>query len=132
VVLESADYAGRRGAPVRAELLMVRSWRGNHGDWHRDIPAPTGRAAVFRARAGKLAPPPAWEAVAVRCASPGAGDHEGLGGIALLAALGALDAQEIDSALVLGTAPDRGYALLLAAPTRRTFQRRRDSSHVHH
>jgi 3-oxoacyl-[acyl-carrier-protein] synthase II len=52
------------------------------------------------------------------------GSHEGAGGFAVLAAVAAIDEGLADSALVLGSAPDRGYAMVLAAPTARSETKR--------
>jgi hypothetical protein len=45
-----------------------------------------------------------------------AGQHEGLGGIAIAAAAGLLGEGEATEILVIGLSKDRGYALTLALP----------------
>jgi 3-oxoacyl-[acyl-carrier-protein] synthase II len=91
-----------------ALFTWERAWRGAMPE----LPPPsTARAAVFLARAIEL--PPAWRDVPAHVIAERAGDHESVGGIALTAAVAALGAGLVDEALVLGTAPDRGYAWAL-------------------
>ncbi len=56
-----------------------------------------------------------WEGVPVRSVAERAGDHQGAGGFAVVAAAAAIAAGHLPAALVLGHAKGRGYALLLAA-----------------
>jgi hypothetical protein len=85
------------------------------GTWsHRGarpaLPPPRrARALTVGARAGVSAPD-GWPAPRV---VHGAGNHECVGGFALAAAVDLLAVGEADEILVLGEAPDRGYAFLL-------------------
>lgn len=118
VVLEAAPSAAARGAPVRARLELALSWRGDGAGALARLPAPTGKAAVYRSRAPVASPAlePAWASAPQRAVAARSGDHEAAGGFALAAALGAIDRGEIHSALVLGDGTDRGFALLLVRP----------------
>jgi hypothetical protein len=42
-----------------------------------------------------------------------AGDHESVGGMALVSAVAALVEGDVEEVLVVGTGPDRGYAVTL-------------------
>jgi 3-oxoacyl-[acyl-carrier-protein] synthase II len=53
-----------------------------------------------------------WDGVAVHAAAPRAGDHEAAGGFAAAAAVARLASAQLDAALVVGLARDRGYAML--------------------
>jgi acetyl-CoA acetyltransferase len=63
-----------------------------------------------------MAIPEAWTGVE-RPPLMHVGRHEGAGAFAFLAAVAAIDEGLADSALVLGSAADRGYAFFLTAPT---------------
>lgn len=110
LLLEPAEAARRRGARARAVLAARHAWRGARPP----LPGPgSTRAATVVARP-HLEAPPGWPpSRSVRRA----GDHEAVGGAALVAAVALLDAGEVDEVLVLGDAPDRGYAFLLVRPT---------------
>jgi 3-oxoacyl-[acyl-carrier-protein] synthase II len=51
--------------------------------------------------------------VPLRAVADRAGDHEGAGGFAAVAAVAAIAARDTTTALVLGVARDRGFAILL-------------------
>ena len=74
------------------------------------------RAALFVARpeplVSELALATGWQDAEVYAAAPRAGEHEAAGGFAAAAAVARLAAGELDAALVLGLARDRGYAML--------------------
>jgi hypothetical protein len=55
----------------------------------------------------------AWAAVPRLTSSAAAGDHVGLGGVALAAAAALVASGGAKSVLVVGEAPDRAYAFLL-------------------
>jgi 3-oxoacyl-[acyl-carrier-protein] synthase II len=120
LLLEASAIAARRGARPLARVVWWASWRGNEGDALREAPAPSEGAAVVTAReddaAGSCVGRSAWADVRRLHVTKRAGSHEGAGGIAAAAAVSAIARGELSSALVVGCAPDRGYAMLLAAP----------------
>ncbi|MBW2523325.1 MAG: 3-oxoacyl-ACP synthase, partial [Deltaproteobacteria bacterium] len=104
-------------APIRAKVAAWATWRGEPEAAWASIPAPGTRCAVYSARPLDEAQlPPSWRQAPRRTAAPAAGDHESLGGFAAVAAVAALELEPLDSALLLGIAPDRGFALVLAPP----------------
>jgi hypothetical protein len=58
----------------------------------------------------------AWRAAPRLLVAPRAGQHEGLGGIAIAAAAGLIGEGRAGEVLVVGLAKGRGYALTLASP----------------
>jgi 3-oxoacyl-[acyl-carrier-protein] synthase II len=123
LLLEAEETAVRRGARILARVAWWGSWRTGDGLAPAArplaaVPPPSrGGAAVFFGRddarvRGALEGSP-WAEVPRRSVAARAGDHEGAGGFAAAAAVSALAAGEVDSALLLGVAPDRGYAVLL-------------------
>ena len=117
LLVEDAGSAARRGARVLAHLAWWTSWSGSSGLAAATLPSPSPRAAVFCARDDErvraaLAGSP-WAEVPRHPAAVRAGDHEGAGGFAAASAVSALAAGDVDHALVLGIARERGYALLL-------------------
>jgi 3-oxoacyl-[acyl-carrier-protein] synthase II len=56
-----------------------------------------------------------WAEVPRSTLAPRSGDHEGAGGFAAAAAVAVLARGDLASVLILGGAPDRGYAILLVA-----------------
>jgi 3-oxoacyl-[acyl-carrier-protein] synthase II len=104
---------GLEGGP--AELVWWSGWRGEPA---LEAPPPAGKAALFVARDDEsvkraLGASP-WAEVPRHTTAAGAGEHECAGGFAAAAAVALLGNGSLDQALVLGCAPDRGYALLLA------------------
>ncbi len=118
LLLEAEDRAAARGAPVLARLAWWGSWRGApSARWLGSAPAPERGAEVIFGREDErmesvLAGSP-WADVPRRKVAPRAGDHEGAGAFAAAAAAAAIAAGTLESALLLGVAPDRGYAVLL-------------------
>jgi len=76
--------------------------------------APRGRAVVVVAEKNGHVVPASWSVAEVRDVVGAVGRHEGLGGFALAAAAALLERGDFDSALVLGTASHRAYAIVLA------------------
>jgi 3-oxoacyl-[acyl-carrier-protein] synthase II len=120
IVVESREAADARGAAILAELEQSLEWRGTGEGALLALRAPrdASRALVVLARANggvdaMLAPTP-WSAC-TRATCDGAGEHEGLGAIAIAAALGRLARGEADEVLVIGLARGRGYAIVLAS-----------------
>lgn len=122
VVLETEDASAARGAKALARLVFWASWRGEVGSALRELPAPPAAGALVLAgrhepRIELVLKGSAWEAAPRRALSERVGDHEGAGGFAAVAAISALRAGLAQGVLVLGQAPDRGFALLFAPPT---------------
>jgi len=122
VVLEARAHAEARGARLLARIEQVHMWRNG-------TPSPLGAvrpprevatARVILARengdAGALLDESPWRSVERLLVAPRAGQHEGLGGIAIAAAAGLLGERAASEVLVIGLARDRGYALTLASP----------------
>ncbi len=122
LLLEAEETALRRGARVLARVAWWRSWRGAPCPL-AEAPRPSfapGHDAVFLARdderARRALEGSPWAEVPRHHVAARAGDHEGAGGFAAAAAVSALAASRIEGALLLGLAPDRGYAVLLVRP----------------
>jgi 3-oxoacyl-[acyl-carrier-protein] synthase II len=117
LLLESSARAAARGARVLARVAIAAAWSGDGAGAMKDIPAPEGAAAVILARedarADRVLAGSPWAEAPRRSAAPRAGDHEGAGGFAAAAAVAAIAAGELASALLLGISRDRGYAIVL-------------------
>ncbi len=122
LVLEAEDHARVRGARVLAHLGEVREWRNGVvaplASVPLSVPPETARVVLPRENGGVEAYLEAspWRAVERLLVGPRAGQHEGLGGIALAAAAGLLAEGYVREVLVVGLAIGRGYAVTLAAP----------------
>ncbi|WP_437671019.1 beta-ketoacyl synthase N-terminal-like domain-containing protein [Sorangium sp. So ce131] len=138
VLLFESDAAVReRGARPVAEVAWWSSWRGDGAGMlaSAPAPAPVRPAAHGAPRAPRDVPSPAavfigrqeerivaclhgtpWAEVPRSTLASRAGEHEGAGGFAAAAAVAALASGALASVLILGGAPDRGYAILLVAP----------------
>lgn len=103
LVLELASEAEDRAL---ARVGWQAAWRG-------DMPAlpPPGDDALLVLVRDAAAP--GWESVPRRIVADRAGDHEAVGGLALVAAVAVLVRGDAAEVLVLGNAPDRGYAWVL-------------------
>jgi 3-oxoacyl-[acyl-carrier-protein] synthase II len=122
LLLEAEDRAAARGARILARVVWWASWRSSavprplvdapppDPGWGPRVVVVSGRNddRVARALEGSR-----WAEVPRRSVAARAGDHEGAGGFAAAAAVSALAAGALDAALVVGTAPDRGHAVLL-------------------
>jgi 3-oxoacyl-[acyl-carrier-protein] synthase II len=118
LLLEAEDRARARGARIVARLAWWTSWRASPSPHPlADAPPPGPGAAVFfgreDARAGRALEGSPWAEVPRRSLAARSGDHEGAGGFAAAAAAAAIAAGAIESALIVGVAPERGHALLL-------------------
>ncbi|MGK3991739.1 beta-ketoacyl synthase N-terminal-like domain-containing protein [Sorangium sp. So ce1024] len=137
LLFESAERVRERGARPLATVAWWSSWRGDGVGMLAGAPAPValGPQADAARRAQPGVPTPAavfvgrqedrlvaclrgspWAEVPRSTLAPRAGDHEGAGGFAAAAAVAALASGALASVLLLGGAPDRGYAILLVAP----------------
>jgi 3-oxoacyl-[acyl-carrier-protein] synthase II len=114
------ETRGEASDGVLAELSWWAGWRGEPADACAAMPAlrEPGRARLIVRSA--LAPldflPPGWAAMTPTRAHERAGFHECAGGFGLVAGIGELAEGDIDQLLVIGTARDRGYALLFERP----------------
>ena len=120
LVLEAEPHAEARGATILARLPFWTSFRGDAKTALAALPPPRqgARAAVLTGQTDVflgVLEGSAWAAAPHLAASPRAGVHEGAGGIAMAAAISALAAGTYDEVLILGSAPDRGYAFVLEA-----------------
>jgi 3-oxoacyl-[acyl-carrier-protein] synthase II len=122
LVLEDEDHAQTRGARVLARVGTVHEWRNGADSPLESIPLSVSpeRARVILPRANggvdALLEASPWRSVARLLVGPRAGQHEGLGGIALAAAAGLIGEGEVQEVLVVGLSIGRGYAMILAAP----------------
>ncbi|MBW2458105.1 MAG: beta-ketoacyl-[acyl-carrier-protein] synthase family protein [Deltaproteobacteria bacterium] len=120
-LVESGQGLAARGGRPLARVAWWTSWRGTPAEPLAGLPAPgdLGAAARFSARdddgVRALLAGTAWASVPKHTTTDRAGTHEGAGGFALAAAVAMLAAGDLDAALVLGLAPDRGYVLYLTA-----------------
>jgi 3-oxoacyl-[acyl-carrier-protein] synthase II len=126
LLLEAADRAAARGARSLATVAWWASWRASavprplagapppDPRWGPDVAVIAGRDddRLRRALEGSR-----WAEVPRRAVAARAGDHEGAGGFAAAAAAAAVAKGALRAALLVGTGPDRGHAvLLLRAP----------------
>ncbi|WP_437765549.1 beta-ketoacyl-[acyl-carrier-protein] synthase family protein [Sorangium sp. So ce764] len=137
LLFESAARARERGARPVAMVSWWNSWRGDGVGMLAGAPAPArlGAPGEVALRAQATVPSPAavfvgreeerlvaclqgspWAEVPRSTLASRSGDHEGAGGFAAAAAVAALASRDLASVLVVGGAPDRGYAILLVAP----------------
>jgi len=122
VVLEAEGHAHARGARVLARVGSIYEWRNGAPSPLAPVPGPRSakdaRVILSRENGGaeSLLDSSAWRDVERLSVGPRAGQHEGLGGIAIAAAVGLLGQAEAKEVLVIGLSKGRGYALMLAAP----------------
>ncbi len=122
VVLEAEDHAVARGARVLARIDQICEWQNGAPNPLAAVrpPRDSARARVILARenggADALLEETAWRAAPRLLVGPRAGQHEGLGGIAIAAAAGLIGEGTAQEILVIGLSKGRGYALTLASP----------------
>jgi 3-oxoacyl-[acyl-carrier-protein] synthase II len=119
LLLETAPHVRARGARAIASLDWWNSWRGDGAAALAAAPPPPPDAwavivAERDAAVARILQGSPWANGALLTVAHRAGHHEGAGGFAAAAAISALAAGTFHSVLVLGTAPDRGYAMLFA------------------
>ncbi|NUP07624.1 MAG: 3-oxoacyl-ACP synthase [Polyangiaceae bacterium] len=114
IVIETESDARARN---KAPLCRVRTWSSRRGVASlAELPAPSDGARVVSEAAvdaARLLEGTGWSSVERWTTSAEAGDHVGLGGIALAAGASLVATGAAKSVLVLGEAPDRAYAFLL-------------------
>jgi 3-oxoacyl-[acyl-carrier-protein] synthase II len=122
LVLEAQGHAEAREAHVLARIGEIHEWREG-----AELPLRSIRLSVNPSMArvilprdhdgmGALLDDSPWRAVARLSLASSAGQHEGLGGIALAAGAGLLGEGDVQQVLIVGLAIGRGYALTLDAP----------------
>jgi hypothetical protein len=120
VVVESVEEARRREADVLASVRHVLGWRGPETTTLAELPPPVAGAEVVLPRpnggAEALLGTTPWGACPRVVCAPSLGESEGLGAVAVAVAAARIASGRTPSALVLGLAKGRGYALLLAPP----------------
>lgn len=119
LLFESEARARERNARPLARVGWWSSWRGDGAGALVGSPLPGVSAGVFvgreEPRIERCLHGSAWACVPRRALAPRAGDHEGTGGFAAAVAVAAIERGTLSRALILGGAPDRGYAVLLEA-----------------
>jgi 3-oxoacyl-[acyl-carrier-protein] synthase II len=118
VLVEDEESALARGAKVMARVAHLSRGRGAFAQSLGRIPEPRGPGLVVVARHDEptrraLALTPWAEVRSVELAGS-AGNHEGLGGFAIVCASAAIAEGRAEQALVLGVAPDRWVAIVLS------------------
>ncbi len=120
LLLESAEHAQARGAHILARLSFWTSWRDEATEALAGLPPPwnPSRATIITGHSATrltMLEGSSWAHVTRRSIETRAGSHEGIGGMAMAAAVVALARGSFDECLVIGVAPQRGYALVLRA-----------------
>ncbi|MBL9025901.1 MAG: beta-ketoacyl-[acyl-carrier-protein] synthase family protein [Myxococcales bacterium] len=116
LLLERASSAAERGRKPLARVRFWRSVRGKEAAAGAPRPGPGSKIVAEPATnpAALLEGSP-WAQVERLTTASIAGDHVGLGGVALAAAASLVAQGGASSVLVLGEAPDRSYAFVLEA-----------------
>lgn len=116
IVLEREENAASRGAKRLARVVEVRSGRGELANGI--TPPSRGRPLLVLAHdepaASEALRGVGWDRVVRHSVERATGEHEGIGGFALVAAVGAIASGRADEALVFGRSADRWIAILLA------------------
>jgi 3-oxoacyl-[acyl-carrier-protein] synthase II len=120
IVLEHERHAEQRGARPLCRVAYYASGRGGGARAAVDLPRPARAALVILARRdaatlGALGET-TWRDVPVLELASRAGHHEGLGALAVAAAVGAIGDGRAENVLVLGLAPDRWVTFVLTRP----------------
>ena len=120
IVLEDEGHAARRGAKPLARVEHCATGRDGFARAAAQLPKPRSAPLVILARRdvsaeGALAETP-WRDVTILDVASRAGNHEGLGAVAVAAAVGALGDGRAEHVLVLGLAPDRWVTFVFAQP----------------
>jgi hypothetical protein len=119
VVLESEEVARARGAKIVARVDWVREWRDD-AVGTLDAPASPASAIVVLPRENggieAVLAKTAWAACPRFTCAARTGEHDGLGAVAVAAAVGRLAEGAAREVLVVGLAKGRGYAIALSAP----------------
>jgi 3-oxoacyl-[acyl-carrier-protein] synthase II len=117
LVLETEEAAAARGAKVLARVVRIVDWRKSVDAAALGAPtdARTARVVLAREGGGAVLDASAWKACPRNVCAVG-GAHEALGAIAMAAAIGLIVRGDAREVLVVGVAPDRGHAMVFAAP----------------
>jgi hypothetical protein len=122
LVIEDREHALARSARPLAAVVASLAWTASDLPALAALSAPAAvtSALVVSPHAGealdRLLAGSAWAGIERRHVPPSAGDHEGLGATALVAAAGLVHAGTAREVLVVGLTRGRGYAFLLAVP----------------
>ena len=119
IVVESDEAARRRGAHVLARIRQTLEWRDEPA--LGELVAPRGEdCEVIVARASadivELVGATAWGRCPLRACAPAVGESDGLGAAALAVAASRIGSGRAGDVLVVGLAPGRGHAVVLARP----------------
>jgi hypothetical protein len=121
-VLEAESHAEARGKTPLARIDRVWSWTEDPSEPITG-PRDAARAYVVSTHddpgASALLAGTGWANVARTSVTKGAGEHEGLGGTALVAAVAMVHRGAVDEVLVMGLTVGRGYAMTLVSPALR-------------
>jgi 3-oxoacyl-[acyl-carrier-protein] synthase II len=122
IVLESTASARARGARPLAKIRLLAAFRGDGREIVarslQAIPHPGARDVLVSEKMVdpvRLLRDTPWCEARRLTLGEAAGDHVGCGGVALAAAAALVGTREIDRALFIGEAPERGYVFLLEA-----------------
>jgi 3-oxoacyl-[acyl-carrier-protein] synthase II len=121
---EARERAEKRGAKALALVSFWASWRGEGDSMlaQAELPPPPEGARVVLAREDEVVlrwlAASSWASVPRRSVALRAGEHEGAGGFAAAAAVDIVARGDAPAVLIVGRAPERGYALLFTAPDR--------------
>ena len=122
LVLEAELHAEARGRTPLAWIDKVWSWTETRSEPIAG-PRDAARAHVVSAHPGPEVAAElvgtGWANVPRTSVTMGAGEHEGLGGMALVAAASMVHRGAVDEVLVLGLTVGRGYAVTLVSPALR-------------
>jgi 3-oxoacyl-[acyl-carrier-protein] synthase II len=117
LVLEAEEHAVARGAQPLAFVEACCSWTDGRGGpivGPRDPARARVVSAHDDAEVTATLAGTAWATAPRTSVSPSAGDHEGIGGTALVAAIAMVHRGLAAEVLVIGTTCGRGYAITLA------------------
>lgn len=122
LLFEAEEHLRARKGKTLAGIHWMKEWRGTPPTPLADLPPPPDSTAVVVTGHRDEAilrwiSESAWSRQPVYSAAERAGEHEGAGGMAAAAAVSKMARGQWKHVLVLGHAPDRGYALWLCAPT---------------
>lgn len=120
LLFEAESHAKARNAKLLAYIPWMKEWRGDERHPLLELPAPVheGAVVVMGHRDpvfGEWLAQSAWGKQPLFSAAERAGEHEGAGGMAAAAAVSKLAKGQWPEVLLLGHAPDRGYAICLHA-----------------
>lgn len=118
ILLEDEGHAERRGAKPLCRIAHHDTGRDGFARAAARLPVPAASALVIVARRDEATlgalQETSWRAVPIVDVASRAGHHEGLGALAVAAAVGVVSEGRAEQVLVLGLAPDRWVTFVLA------------------